>query len=418
MVAQTRWHLAYERVIVWNVTVGGLAMGLAILALSPSGLDASDVVGWLALGIGTASGCALYLQQVRPVPFLVAITALVGAVAPIVDFGLAMALNAIIVSVLATGALLVGSVGRFWALAALALLAMAIRPLLGIYGWENTLALSLPPAIPWVVATTALVATALSFRGLRDDLIRRERHQLDMNRLISSLAHHLRTPLTGVIGFGHLIAGEVLTETGQEYAGRIVSHGWELSSNLDDLIIAARSDSDGLEVHRRPVELRRMMEDAVSSVTGAREKLAYSSVTGVAVGDPERIRQVLVHLVSNAVVHGGPKMVIHSRIRGGNITVNISDDGPPLSDVEMDRAFEPFYSRAEMAESLSRGIGLNVSRVLARAMGGEVELASDHSGTTASLRLPADPQNSVTLGAVPQLTRRRHSMLWRGRLGA
>ncbi len=391
-------------------------MGLAVLALSPPGVDASDVVGWLALGVGATSGCALYLGYARPVPFLIAITVLVGAVAPIVDVGLAMALNVIVVSVLATGALLVGSVGRFWALAALALLAMAVRPVVGILGWDSPMALSLPPTVPWVVATTALVTTAISFRGLREELIRKDRHQLEMNRLISSLAHHLRTPLTGVIGFGHLVASETLTESGREYARRIVSNGWELSSNLDDLIIAARSDVDGLDMRRYPVDLRHAVDEVLSFVPGAHDKLSYRAVNGVAVGDPARIKQILGHLVSNAVIHGGPHMVVYSRVRGGNVEVCVSDDGPPLDDAALQQAFEPFHSQSKVAESLRRGIGLTVSRVLARAMAGDVELLSDHSGTTVTLRLPADPQRSTTMGA-RQLTRLGHSTLWRIRHG-
>jgi signal transduction histidine kinase len=392
-------------------------MGMALLALSPPRMDASDVVGWLALAVGATAGCALYLGHVQPVPFLIAITVLVGAVAPIVEEGLAMALNMIVVSVLATGALLVGSVGRFWALAALSLVVMTVRPGLEMLGWHSTLALSLPPSVPWVVATTALVTTALSFRGLREGLIRKERHQLDMNQLISSLAHHLRTPLTGVIGFGHLIACEVLTAPGQEYARRIISHGWELSSSLDDLIIAARSDADGLDMRRRPVELRAVTDEVLASVPGATGKLSFCSVTGVGIGDPARIKQVLGHLVSNAVVHGGPKMVVYSRIRGRHVTLYVSDDGPPLTRSELERAFEPFYSQSKVAESLERGIGLTVSRVLAQAMGGDVELISDHSGTTASFRLPADPQHSVTLGVARHLTRLRPGHLWRTRPG-
>lgn len=417
MAPASRWRPTYERVIAWNVTLGGLLMGVAVLTVSPPGMDASDVVGWLSLAVGATSGAALLSGHVRPVPFLVAITVLVGAVAPIVDAAVAMALSAIVVSVLATGALLVPSLPRFWSLASLAVLAVATRPVLAVIGWESPLARSLPPAVAWVVATTAVITTAVSFRGLRDELMRKDRHQRDMNHLISSLAHHLRTPLTGVIGFGHLIACEVATESGQEYARRIVSHGWELSSSLDDLIIAARADANGLDMRRRPVDLYQVVEKAVSSQSGARDKLSACSVTGVAVGDPARIRQILGHLVSNAVIHGGPHMVIYSRVRGGNVTVYVSDDGPPPSPATLERAFEPFHSESKVAESLRRGIGLTVSRVLARAMGGEVELVSDHTGTTASLRLPADPQHSAVIGVTRPLNRLRHTALWRTRTG-
>lgn len=388
-------------------------MGVAVLAVSPAGLDASDVIGWLALAIGTVSGCALILGQVEPVPFLFSITALVGAVAPIVDAPVAMALNVIVVSVLATGALLVRSLAGFWSLAALSLAAVAARPVLGLMGWESDLALSVPPSVAWIIATTAVIATALGFRSLRDQLVRRDIQQRDMNRLISSLAHHLRTPLTAVIGFGHLIAGEVGTETGHEYARRIVDHGWELSSSLDDLIIAARADANGLEMRRQPIDLRGLVEEVVSSQPGALEKLSACSVTGTAIGDPARARQILAHLVSNAVLHGGPVMSISTRTASGQVTVYVSDNGPPLEEAALERAFEPFHSESKVAQSLRRGIGLTVARILARAMGGEVELVSDHTGVTARFRLPADPQHSVTIDTAASLNGLRHSALWR-----
>lgn len=407
------WHLAYERLIVWNVAIGGLAMGVALLAVSPAGFDASDIVGWLALGVGTASGCALVLGRGRPVPFLITIMVLVGAVAPIVDVSLAMALNTIVVSVLATGALLVRSLPRFWAFVALALAAMAARLVLAFLGVQTVLAVSLPPTVPWMVATTSIVTTAISFRGLRDQLIRKDQHRTEMNHLISSLAHNLRTPLTGVIGFGHLVESEVLTAAGQEYAHRVVSHGWELSSCLDDLIIAARSNADGLEMLRRPVDLGQAVDQILSSVPGARDKLSYCSVRGEAIGDPTRVNHVIRHLVSNAVEHGGQNVIIHSRGRGREVTLYVNDDGPVLSDEVMSRAFEPFYHRSDNEELLGRGIGLTVSRILAQAMGGDVRLDNDHTGTTAALRLPASFDYSIPTSDTLSIFQRTHRNLWR-----
>lgn len=407
------WHLAYERLIVWNVAVGGLAMGVALLVVSPAGIDASDVVGWLALGVGTASACALVLGRGRPLPFLIAIMGLAGAMAPIVDVSLAMALNTIVVSVLATGALMIKSLTRFWAFAALALAAMAGRLVLALLGIQTVVVPSLSPTVPWIVATTSIVTTAICFRGLRDQLIRKDQHRSEMNRLISGLAHNLRTPLTSVIGFGHLVESEVLTAAGQEYAHRVVTHGWELSTCLDDLIIAARSNADGLEMLRRPVNLRQVVDQVLSSVPGAQNKLSYCSVRGEAIGDPTRINHVIRHLVSNAVEHGGRNMIIHSRGHGHEITLYVNDDGPALSDDVLRRAFEPFYQRPDVEESLGKGIGLTVSRILAQAMGGDVHLGNDDTGTTAELRLPAAFDYSVPTSDTLSLFQRTHRNLWR-----
>src|SRR5665811_1524914 len=139
------WQRAYERVIVWCLATGGLAMGLTLLALSPAGRDGADIVGALALAVGLFAMADLLLGRGRSVPYLVLITILVGGVAPVVDDTLAMALNAVVVAVLTTGALLIKRVRGFWAFTALALVAMTIRPALNLVGWESSVALNAPP---------------------------------------------------------------------------------------------------------------------------------------------------------------------------------------------------------------------------------------------------------------------------------
>ena len=187
----------------------------------------------------------------------------------------------------------------------------------------------------------------------------------------------------------------------------------ESGTSLDDLIIAARSNADGLEMLRRPVALGQAVERVLSSVPGARDKLAYCSVRGEAIGDPTRVNHVIRHLVSNAVQHGGQNLIIHSRGHGHEVTLYVNDDGPALSDEVTSRAFEPFYHRPENEDSLGNGIGLTVSRILARAMGGDVHLDNDHTGTTAALRLPASFDYSIPTSDTLSIFSRTHRNLWR-----
>lgn len=398
------WQKAYERVIVWCVATGGLALGLALVAVSPSGLDSADVIGGLALVVGLVALGDLLLGRGRPIPYLTVVTLLVGAMAPLVDDTLAMALNALVVTVLATGALLIQRVRGFWVFTALALVVMTVRPALTFAGWEPALSLQVPATVPWLVAVTALLTGAVGFRALRDRIMLRDAYYAEVNHLVSSLAHRLRTPLTGMLGFGHLIAGEVLTEDGQDFAHRIVENGWDLSATLDDLVIAARSHAGGLEMLRRPVSLGVMVDEVVRSVPGAAQKLSYCSVKGTAIGDPARIRQILRHLISNAVDHGGPNVVIYSRTDEKGVVVSVVDDGPGIGESDRKKAFDWYFHRSDDENVLGAGIGLSVSRVLAEAMGGDVELSNDHSGTTAALRLPADPRSIKSSAMWPAST--------------
>jgi len=79
----------------------------------------------------------------------------------------------------------------------------------------------------------------------------------------------------------------------------------------------------------------------------------------------------------------------------------------------MSRAFEPFYHRPDVEESLGNGIGLTVSRILAQAMGGDVHLGNDDTGTTAALRLPAAFDYSIPTSDTLSLFQRTHRNMWR-----
>lgn len=402
MSVSNEWQQAYERVVVWCVAVGGLALGLTLLAISPAGLDAGDVVGSLAVGVGVLGSASLLLGHRRPLGHLIAVVVLVGAVSPVVDPALAIALDVLVVAVLATGAFLIRRVEGFWGFVALALVAISIHPVLSLMGWQNSMVLSVPPAVPWLVALTAVVTAAVGFRSMRDRIMLRDQYFEEVNHVVSSLAHRLRTPLTGMLGFGHLIAGEVLTDDGQDFARRIVENGWDLSATLDDLVIAARSHAGGLEMLRRPVSLGVLVNEVLDSVPGARGKLSYCSVKGTAIGDPSRVKQILRHLVTNAVDHGGPNVVIYSRTDDDGVVVSVVDDGPGLTEDDRKRAFDWYFRRSNSDNLLGVGIGLSVSRVLAEAMRGSLELTNDHSGTTATLRLPADPRTVKTSAIWPR----------------
>lgn len=108
----------------------------------------------------------------------------------------------------------------------------------------------------------------------------------------------------------------------------------------------------------------------------------------MAEGDEMRVRQVVRNLVSNSIRHGGSRVWVESQIDGAEVLIHVCDDGAGVDDSIREAMFQPYVSRPnDGARPESVGLGLTVSRQLARLMGGDIEYAyTGHSRFT--LRLP------------------------------
>jgi signal transduction histidine kinase len=141
---------------------------------------------------------------------------------------------------------------------------------------------------------------------------------------------------------------------------------------------------------RQRADLRSIVECVVddAAMLGAEAVLEPGGPVTVDV-DMLAIQRVLTNLVDNAIRYGDQAKVCLST-RDGEAVVEIADSGPGLSPAELERVFQPFY-RSEPARTLEVGgvgLGLSLSRSIARAHGGEVELRPGAPGLIATLRLP------------------------------
>ena len=122
----------------------------------------------------------------------------------------------------------------------------------------------------------------------------------------------------------------------------------------------------------------------------ADEVIAVRGESVTALADPLRTRQIIRNLVSNAVRYGGQNIAIDLRSENGSIQVEVSDDGRGLGAEDLDHIFDPYYSAHDTGASAgSVGLGLSVSRRLARIMDGDLTAHSTASSTTFILELPA-----------------------------
>ena len=220
------------------------------------------------------------------------------------------------------------------------------------------------------------------------------------------MSHELRTPLNVVIGFSEAMmrdAGGALTrEQSVEYAASINEAGRQLLTLVDVILDVARVEAGQLELPADLLDIAHIAAIVVSqnadSATAADLSLTADTPPGFPLvrGDERRLRQALGHMVGNAIkfTPGGGSVRVSVRLddRTGDVLIMVSDTGIGIADGDLQRAFEPFV---QLDASLARrfpgsGLGLYVSRITARAHGGDLILSSQPGvGTTAVLRLPA-----------------------------
>jgi PAS domain S-box-containing protein len=236
----------------------------------------------------------------------------------------------------------------------------------------------------WATARDRSMARAAA----EADVLRRV--NADKDQFIASVSHELRTPLTTIRGFADVLAGGDVTDSERaEYIGVIQHEAYAMSAIVEDLLVAARVEAGHITIVPRRLDMRHEVDRVISALPGVSGSVgnAVDEAT-MAEGDEMRVRQVIRNLVSNSIRHGGTRVWVESQIDGAEILIHVCDDGAGVDDSIKDAMFQPYVSRPnDGARPESVGLGLTVSRQLARMMGGDVEYAyTGHSRFT--LRLP------------------------------
>ncbi|MDH4119624.1 MAG: ATP-binding protein, partial [Acidimicrobiia bacterium] len=166
---------------------------------------------------------------------------------------------------------------------------------------------------------------------------------------------------------------------------------------------AARADIGTLSVQPESMDLAEQVHSVLATsriqALGANKTLGVEVAAMQVVADPLRCRQVIRNLLTNALRYGGENVLLVTGGDESKVWVDVNDDGPGLSGTERSRLFEPYFrARQTPTQPGSVGLGLAVSRQLARLMGGEVELLETLRGTTFrfSLARPAPLRLSAT----------------------
>jgi signal transduction histidine kinase len=230
------------------------------------------------------------------------------------------------------------------------------------------------------------------------ELTRRRLEELveSKDRFVATISHELRTPLSAVLGFAEELrdaAPALEPRDATEILELIAEQSRDMADMVEDLLVAARAEIGSISVHPEVVYLRAQAEAAVVAL-GSPGAKTFEVVggPGKAWADPTRTRQIIRNLLTNAVRYGGDEVVVEATTDATNTALTVRDNGAPLARSQWETIFEP-YERADDRGTTagSVGLGLSVSRQLARLMGGDLVYRGDDRGSVFELTVPTHP---------------------------
>lgn len=262
------------------------------------------------------------------------------------------------------------------------------------------------PAVA-ILSYRAITSRRMAERRIRWEAMLQGERELREQRdlLVAGLSHELRTPLTSIVGFSRLLVEGVHPgATVEEVAGVINAESEELRRMIEDFLAAARIDTETLSVRPAPTDLELVLDAAAEPARRAGKTVSVSALGLSAEADAARLEHILRNLVSNAVKHGGPALVLSARIAHGEVAVVVSDNGVGVPRELEAKLFEP-YAIDEVAVVVrgSVGLGLAVARALARSMGGDLTYVRELGWTHFILTLPDDRSMPLALAAVKEV---------------
>jgi signal transduction histidine kinase len=222
------------------------------------------------------------------------------------------------------------------------------------------------------------------------------------NDFVHHVSYELRTPLTNIIGFAHLLHDDAtgpLSEKQREYLGYISSSSAALLTIINDILDLASIDAGAMKLDLGPVDIRGTIEAAAEGVQDRLKEHALTldiravSEIGSFTADERRIRQILFNLLSNAIVFSSPggTITLTAERTPDAIVFSVVDRGRGIPHDIVDRVFNRFESHGLGSQHRGTGLGLSIVRSFVELHGGAVKLESvEARGTTVTCVFPLE----------------------------
>ncbi|MGE8354287.1 MAG: sensor histidine kinase [Pseudomonas protegens] len=224
-------------------------------------------------------------------------------------------------------------------------------------------------------------------RHLQDQLARHERLS-SLGKMVASLAHQIRTPLSAALLYAsHLTEQELPVATHQRFAGRLKERLHELEHQVRDMLVFARGELPLTDRLTPKSLLQSLQAAALTHVQDVAVRWQCDSHQGELLCNRDTLVGALLNLIENAVQAsaGAARLKVHLYSRGDTLRLCISDSGSGIDAAVLERLGEPFFT----TKANGTGLGLTVVKAVARAHQGELSLRSRPGrGTCALVTLP------------------------------
>ena len=235
------------------------------------------------------------------------------------------------------------------------------------------------------------------------DVTEQRRSEQSRREFVANVSHELRTPLTNIKSYAETIvsAGDELPpELRNQFVGVIIGEADRMTRIVQDLLTLSKIDYGKMEMNISRFPFSRPVRSVYEAA-----KLNAEQTHGHALtldcpddlpevdGDRERIEQVLMNIVSNAIKYtpDGGKIQITAGVNGKNVFVRVSDNGIGIPEKDLPRLFERFYrvDKARSRESGGTGLGLSIAREILKEHKGDIRIESVYGeGTDVTITLP------------------------------
>lgn len=262
-----------------------------------------------------------------------------------------------------------------------------------------------------IMLPSELAPTAAALNGIKAESEQNERvakaAEERKNELVVYLAHDIKTPLTSIIGYLTLLdeSPDLPLDVRARYTGITLDKAYRLEELLDEFFEITRYNLQAIPIERSRFDgalfVNQMMDEFYPLAEGRRLRLSYEGPVELPVfADAGRVARVLNNVIKNAIAYADPETDV--RVRTGLTTaadgfvwweLTVIDQGRELSPQHLERVFEKFYraDEARGSQAGGAGLGLAISREIARAHGGDIYACSDAGVTSFTIWIPQGP---------------------------